>query len=140
MRALACLLSVLQLSLNGLLTAPLPAPPPSENLCLFLSLRMKGNGDGTITAIAQNEFSIGNPVFPVCLRLYVSDVNTSDVSQMQLIDSVREDDLEAFRSVAVTYELTKAAYYCAVVEYYVNSEAKTQQCNTIYYDLNGNRA
>ncbi len=101
---------------------------------------MKGNGDGTITVIAQNEFSIGNPLFPVNLRLYVSEANTTDVAQMKLIRSEWADDLEAFRSVTVTHEVERAAYYCATVEYYVNGEQKQQQCNTIYYDLNGNRA
>ncbi len=135
MKTLACLLSALLFSLNGLLT-----PPPTQpSILLFLSLRMKGNGDGTIMAVAQNEFTIGACSFPVTLSFYTAAEYTTDVDKMTLVDSVSNDDLNLFESMTITHTVENAGYFCAVVSFTVNGEVKEQKCDTIYYDTDGIR-
>ena len=48
---------------------------------VFLSVRLKGNGDGTVTAVAQNEFTLGSTVMPVKLTLYRIDDGVRGINQ-----------------------------------------------------------
>ncbi len=105
---------------------------------VFLSVRMKGNGDGTITAVAQNEFELAHTAVPIELSVMFSEDYQSDISKMQTVKSERTDDLKPFGSFSV--DVTAAdGYFCAVVSYSVNGDVRYIQTETLQYDLNGNR-
>ena len=66
------------------------------NVFALLSVRLKGNGDGTVTAVARNEFAVGSSVLPVELTLYACSENMSDTSRMQAVSRTQTDDLNLF--------------------------------------------
>lgn len=59
----------------------------------FLSVRMKGNGDGTVTAVAQNEFTLFSPPSEVVLTVYRADEYQTDVAKMEKIEQKSNEDL-----------------------------------------------
>ena len=95
----------------------------NDGLFTFVSVRMKGNGDGTVTAVAQNEFALGGAEMPVTLFLYTSESYETDVAKMTLLKSVESE-----------------SYFCARIEYELDGEPQFIQSDTIYYDLQGNRS
>lgn len=111
----------------------------NQSLFVFLSVRMKGNGDGTITAIAQNEFSIGSCDMPITLTLYASDTQEADVSKMTEVDSLTSDTLKVFQSMRLVEKVEVDRYYCARITYPFRGEPKYIQSDTVRYDKNGNR-
>lgn len=105
---------------------------------VFLSVRMKGNGDGTITAVAQNEFELAHSAIPMELSVLFSENYETDASAMRIIKKEQISDLKPFGSFSV--DVTAAdGYFCAVVSYSVNGDVRYIQTETLQYDLNGNR-
>lgn len=109
----------------------------SQNLFLFLSVRLKGNGDGTITAVAQNEFSICSSIHSVTLTIYYSSEQTDDTSHMLKINSISKEDLSIFQSITLNENIQNEGYYCAEIKYKLDEEIKCIQSELIYYDING---
>lgn len=110
----------------------------NDGLFVFLSVRMKGNGDGTLSVVAQNEFGLGSAEMPVKLMLYGSDGCFTDTDGATLIKS-SEERLGVSQKCEFIYEITSAGYYCAKIEYAVNGETRYIQSDTVYYDINGKR-
>lgn len=110
----------------------------NDGLFVFLSVRMKGNGDGTISVVAQNEFGLGSAEMPVSLMLYGSDGFFTDADGATLIKSSKEQ-LGVSQKCEFVYEITSAGYYCARIEYAVNGETRYIQSDVVYYDVNGKR-
>ena len=102
------------------------------NVFALLSVRLKGNGDGTVTAVARNEFAVGSSVLPVELTLYACSENISDTSRMQA-------DLNLFSVIEVTVPVTEPAYFCAEIVYTVHGETQVLQSGVVRYDASGDR-
>lgn len=134
---LSVLISILLLASVACLCA-CAADGKTPSFFMFASVRIKGNGDGTVTAVAQNEFSVGDPNVPVTLTLYRGDNYTADISQMQPLKSERSDGLSFWQTLRITADVDEG-YYCAVLEYAVNDEYKTIQSDTVHYNGNGKR-
>ena len=108
------------------------------NAFVFLSVRMKGNGDGSITAVAQKEFSLGSTAFPVTLTLYSSHEYTNDVARMAEVDTV-SISLGKENKTSILAEVKEECYYCARIAYTLNGEGRYIQSDTILYGKDGNR-
>lgn len=113
--------------------------PARQSVFAFLSVRLKGNGDGTLTAVAQNEFSIGWASLPVSLTLYRSQEYQSEVDNMLAVASVDGDDLTIFERLEVRYAIESEGYFCARVVYRLNGEVRYIQSDTLRYGADGNR-
>lgn len=111
----------------------------NQSVFVFLSVRMKGNGDGTITAVAQNEFAIGSSVLPVTLTLYSSDTFQTNVGNMYEIESRATEDLNFLNIIEIVFKVQDDAYYCARIAYKVKGEYQYIQSDTLRYDKNGVR-
>ncbi len=107
-------------------------------LFVFLSVRLKGNGDGSISVVAQNEFGLGSAELPVTLQLYRSDGYRTDTRSMEKIKWAHER-LGVSQKCEFLYQIKSAGYYCARIEYILNGETKYIQSDTVYYDINGKR-
>lgn len=57
----------------------------NPSIFAFLSVRMKGNGDGTITAVAQNEFELAHSAIPMELSVLFSENYETDISAKPLL-------------------------------------------------------
>lgn len=111
----------------------------SQSLFTFLSVRMKGNGDGTITAVAQNELSLLPAVLPVTLTLYFASDMETDTSEMTRLKSVESDDLNIFQSLEIVWEVQDEGYFLAEISFSLNGETRYIKSDTIHYDTYGNR-
>ena len=112
----------------------------NDGLFTFVSVRMKGNGDGTVTAVAQNEFALGGAEMPVTLFLYTSESYETDVAKMTLLKSVESGGLKISEKANITLKVESESYFCARIEYELDGEPQFIQSDTIYYDLQGNRS
>lgn len=109
------------------------------NVFALLSVRLRGNGDGTVTAVARNEFAVGSSVLQVELTLYVGTENSSDTSRMRAVGRTQTDDLDLFSAIEVTVPVADPAYYCAEIVYIVHGEVQVLQSGVVRYDASGNR-
>ncbi|MCD8307382.1 MAG: hypothetical protein LUD51_04035 [Clostridia bacterium] len=107
-------------------------------LFVFLSVRMKGNGDGTITAYVKNEFDIGPAIQDIELTVYYSEEYSISPSSMEAVATESADVLKAFKEDSVTVD-AREGYYCAVVTYPITGLDRTMQSETIHYDSTGTR-
>ena len=97
----------------------------SGNVFALLSVRLKGNGDGTVTAVVR-------------LTLYVG-AEAGDVSEMRVAGCAQTDDLGLFAALEVSVSVEEPAYYCAEIVYIVHGEEEILQSGTVRYDANGTR-
>lgn len=111
----------------------------NDSIFVFLSVRMKGNGDGTVTASAQNEFAIGYLILPVTLTLYSSETYQTGVENMTVAGSATSDDLNIFGKLNVVAEVGEHSYFCARVTYAAGGEERYLQSATVQYTGNGER-
>ena len=109
------------------------------NVFALLSVRLNGNGDGTVTAVARNEFAVGSSVLPVELTLYACSENISDTYRMQAVSRTQTDDLDLFSAIEVTVPVTEPAYFCAEIVYTVHGETQVLQSGVVSYDASGDR-
>lgn len=109
------------------------------NVFALLSVRLKGNGDGTVTAVARNEFAVGSSALPVELTLYACSENISDTSRKQAVSRTQTDDLNLFSAIEVTVPVTEPAYFCAEIVYTVHGETQVLQSGVVRYDASGDR-
>ena len=105
-------------------------------LFTFLSVRIKGNGDGTVTAVAINEFTLFPSSVPVMLTLYRADA--AGQGEATEIDSAYSADLDMGKSRQLTAETGEGGYFYAEIEYVAGGSARHIQCGTVYYDAGGN--
>ena len=104
----------------------------------LLSVRIRGNGDGTVTAVARNEFALGSAVIPVSLTLYrVSDAQ--DLSLRAVAASAQTDDLNFLASLEASAAVEGTAYYYAEIVYSVYGEEEVLASEVVCYDAEGNR-
>lgn len=106
----------------------------------LLSVRLKGNGDGTVTAVARNEFALGPAVLPVALTLYVLPGEDADPAAREVVGRAETDDLNFLRTVEVVAEVSERAYYYAEIVYTVYGEEQVLQSGIVCYEADGNRA
>lgn len=111
----------------------------SQSAFTFLSVRMKGNGNGTITAVAQNEFSLLPVVLPVTLTLYRSERPATGADEMTVAQRRDTDDLNLFQSVEIVAEADGGGYFLAVASFVLNGEQLSISSDVIRYDGEGNR-
>lgn len=102
----------------------------------FLSVRLKGNGDGTVTAVAQHEFSLGGPDFDVTLTLFRRESAGSE--NITEVKSAR-GGLSAFKTLEITADIGEAGYYFARLDYEVNGKTEYTLSDTVYYGADGVR-
>ena len=110
-----------------------------ENAFAFISVRMKGNGDGTVTAVAQNEFSLFGDEIPVTLSLYSCEEYTTDTEKMTLVSRTESEGLGAYKTLDITWQLTEESYFCARLDYSVNGDKKFILSDTVLYGADGKR-
>jgi hypothetical protein len=108
----------------------------NDFMFVFLSVRLKGNNDGTISATAQNEFTIGFSVVPVKLSLYRIDSNNEQIEE---INSTYTDDLNILEKLTIDYNVDKDSTYYAQIEYTVKNQIKVVQSEKIKYNEQGIR-
>ena len=120
--------------------AMLPACSSGDNrgtFC-FLSVRLKGNGDGTVTAAAINEFSLGGEM-PVTLYLYRSETFADGTEEMQLEDKISSDELAMTDKLEITCDVRGGGYFCAKAEYTADGETRYILSDVVHYDARGER-
>ncbi len=100
---------------------------------------MKGNGDGTVTAFAQNEFALCAAPLSVTLEIYTSDVGSIDFGDMKFVDSVSSDDLAAPDIIMLTFSVESESYYSARVLYSIGGESGELRSDVILYGVDGKR-
>lgn len=102
----------------------------------FLSVRLKGNGDGTVTAVAQHEFSLGGTEFYITLTL----IRKESASSEEFTEVERlEGSLPALKTLQITADINEAGYYTARLDYEVGGEIKTILSDTVFYGADGLR-
>lgn len=106
---------------------------------VFVSVRMRGNGDGTITAVAQNEFSAGGNAPEVTLSLYYSETYRTDASKMELAASVTPCPLKFSEKTSITHSVKAEGYYLARILYLIDGEPRYIQSDAIRYGTDGKR-
>ena len=105
----------------------------------FLSVRMKGNGDGTVTAVAQNEFTLFSPPSEVVLTVYRADEYQTDVAKMEKIEQKSNGDLPFSEKLTILIDVEKESYFCARLTYTVNGTTQYLQSDTVRYNADGTR-
>lgn len=105
----------------------------------FLSVRMKGNGDGTVTAVAQNEFTLFSPPSEVVLTVYRADEYQTDVAKMEKIEQKSNGDLPFSEKLTILIDVEKESYFCARLTYTVNGTIQYLQSDTVRYNADGMR-
>lgn len=135
MKTLLSVLGSFLIFCGGLLAA---GGSQTQNMFAFLSVRIKG-GNGAVVAVAQNEFCIGPQILPVRLSVYSSDSYETDPMKMTLLEVEYCEDLDIFRTLTVTVEITDESYIMAEICYNVNGEDKYIQTETLLYNADGTR-
>ncbi len=107
-------------------------------LFAFLSVRLKGNGDGTIRAYAKNEFDIGPSIKDVELSVYYSEEYRIETSGMEIVGSTQIEYLSAFSEYTMDVP-AQDGYFCALISYPLNGQTRLLQSETIHYDATGTR-
>lgn len=111
----------------------------NDSAFVFLSVRIKGNGDGTVCAVAQNEFAIGSSVLPVTLSLYSAETFETDVDKMIKVQTISSEDLNIYKKLNIVANVETQSYFCARITYTVNGEIKNIQSDTVLYATDGKR-
>lgn len=104
----------------------------------LLSVRIRGNGDGTVTAVARNEFALGPAVIPVSLTLYLVP-DAQDLSRRAIAAQAQTDDLDFLASIEASAVVEGTAYYYAEIVYSVYGEEEVLASELVCYDAEGNR-
>ena len=110
-----------------------------RGLFVSVSIELKGNGNGTVSAIAENRFTLGNTVLMVRVELYASETMPMYYTDMELVASNSIGDLNIFKSISTTASTEgKAKYWCARVQYKKDSDGWTsKETSILYYNANG---
>lgn len=105
----------------------------------FLSVRLKGNGDGTVTAVAINEFNTGGTKLPVTLCLYRSEEYEENTQDMQLLETAESDGLAMNEKIEIVCSADAGGYFCALAEYTINGETRQIFSDMVHYSAEGTR-
>lgn len=114
----------------------------TRGIYVSVSIELKGNGDGTVSAIAENRFTLGSTVLQVFVELYASETFPYDISEMKKVGSYYSSDLNIFESISTTASTEgKAKYWCAKVMYNKDNKGwESKNTAILLYDANGNVA
>lgn len=113
----------------------------TRGVYVVVSVDLTGNGDGTVTARARNDFTLGTTVLAVKVELYASVDFPMDYTEMQKIAWNETYDLNIFDTLTATGPTRgRQKYWCARVLYNKDGEGwKTDVTPVILYDANGNK-
>lgn len=113
----------------------------TRGIYVEVSIRIKGNGDGTITATARNEFTLGPTELYVIVALFSSDEFQMSYEDMDQEAYNFSQDLNIFNEVSATASTGgKSKYWCAVIMYKKDSDDwRIKATNCLHYDANGNQ-
>ena len=105
-----------------------------------VSVGIKGNGNGTITATARNDFTLGFTELYVTVGLFSSDEFTMFYEDMEMVTYNFTQDLDIFKEISTTASTNGVAkYWRAVVMYRKDTDDwKTISTPCMLYDGNGN--
>ena len=107
---------------------------PKDETFTFISLRLDGNGDGTVTAKVTNEFSLGKKI-DVCIDLYRSEKEEFGM----LVATSGNGSIDFGESIEVTHDTDGGGYFCARAIYIVQNRVRYMDSEILHYDADGNR-
>lgn len=112
-----------------------------KGVYVVVTIDIKGNGDGTVTAKARNQFTLGNTVLAVKVELYASVYFPMDYTEMQKVAWHETEDLNILESITATSPTRgETKYWCARVMYNKDGEGwKSDVTGIVRYDANGNK-
>ncbi|HBK01761.1 MAG TPA: hypothetical protein DDY77_01850 [Clostridiales bacterium] len=108
------------------------------NAFTFLSVRMKGDGKGNITAYAEKEFSLFAPEISVTLTIFYGETAVAGGGDGEKVACVSVDDIGAVGKVFATCA-AKDGYYFARLDYVLNGETRSVKTDTVCYSSDGKR-
>lgn len=114
--------------------------PQSRGLYTSISIRIDGDGNGNVSAIAKNEFTLGEARIPVYVYLYRSESYPEDYGDMILVASGYVSDLDIFHSLAATASTSgRQSYWSARVRYRLdNGDWQESMTGVTLFDAYGN--
>lgn len=114
----------------------------TKGVFVTVGVKLQGNGDGTVSAIARNDFTLGTTILAVIVELYASVYFPMDYTEMQKVAWNETYDLNIFDTLSATSPTRgEMKYWCARVMYNKDGEGwKSDVTPVIRYDANGNKA
>lgn len=113
----------------------------TKGVFVTVGVKLQGNGDGTVSAIARNDFTLGNTILAVKVELYASVYFPMDYTEMQKVAWHETYDLNIFDTLSATSPTRgQQKYWCARVMYNKDGEGwKSDVTPIILLDANGNK-
>lgn len=111
-----------------------------QGVMTAVTIKLVANGDGTVTATAKNEFTLGNTKLQVIVELYALVFFPMDYTEMQKVAWNQIDDLNIFESISATSPTRgQQKYWCARVLYNKDDQGWVSKTTGIrLIDANGN--
>lgn len=112
----------------------------TKGVYVEVGLIIKGNGNGTITATARNNFTLGFTELYVMVGLFSSDEFTMFYEDMEMVTYNFTQDLNIFKEISTTASTNGVAKYWRAVAMYRKDtdDWKTISTPCMLYDGNGN--
>ncbi len=108
------------------------------NAFTFLSVRIKGDGNGNITAYAAKEFSLFSPEISVTLTLFYNEVSFENGTDGESVAVFKSSDIGADGKITATCA-AKDGYYFARLDYVLSGEARSVKTEVVRYSSDGKR-
>lgn len=109
-----------------------------NNAFTFLSVRIKGDGNGNITAYAAQEFSLFSPEISVTLTLFYDEFSFKNDSDGETVAISKTNDIGADGKITATCA-AKDGYYFARLDYVLSGEARSVKTEVVRYSSDGKR-
>lgn len=128
-------------SKNNELTFTSSEEVDTRGLLVYVSVTLKGNGDGTMTATAKNQFTLGNTTLRVYVELYRAYEIPDYYTDMERVAYNYTGDLNIFDEISVTTPTgDAAAFWCARVRYQKdNDDWRSEVTGIFLFDMYGNK-
>lgn len=113
----------------------------TKGVYVVVSVDLLANGDGTVTARARNDFTLGTTILAVKVELYASVYFPMDYTEMQKVAWHETYDLNIFDTLTATSPTRgQQKYWCARVMYNKDGEGwKSDVTPIVLIDANGNK-
>lgn len=113
----------------------------TRGILVSVGIKVVPNGNGTVSAIAANNFTLGNTVLAVIVELYASVYFPMDYTEMQKVAWNQIDDLNIFQELSATSPTRgETKYWCARVMYNKDGEGwKSDVTPVVRLDANGSK-